>query len=94
MKQNPFYDFEDIFETIKLNKAAPLKTIVVMTKTSGRTHLDVTGVFKYSDKSVEYDLIFYCEDANYVHREPLLSLSDAGYTLAIQNGIDFPVRII
>ena len=61
-----------------------------MAETGGRLHMDAAGRFPTeSALGQSYHLIFFCEDANYIHVETMGNREAVSYLQAYQRGTDF-----
>ena len=88
-KTNQFYDCNDILQPIPTTTKRQHRILVHMMPATHRLHFDATGKFNYSDSTYDYDLIFYCEDANYIHAEKMNGLTKNDYVNAITAGLTF-----
>lgn len=53
-----------------------------------RTHVDATGSRKLKNGVVEYDVIFYNSDSDYIHVETTRTLNEAAYLKICENGVN------
>jgi hypothetical protein len=83
------YDFGDALSPWDPRDVRPYNLVVKIIPATHRMYMDATGAYRYSDAVNEYDLIFFNEDTNYIHREPLRQLTNAAYGNAFQDGITF-----
>ena len=89
-KPDEFYDCEDeMYTRVNIKKKRKCKVLISMMPATHRLHFDATGRIQYSDSNSNYDLIFYSEDANYIHAESMTGLTKFDYVTAITDGINF-----
>ena len=88
-KQNQFYDCNDVLPTISVDKHRKFKILIHLIPSTRRIHLDGTGKFVYPDGTYDYDLIFFCEDSNYIHGEKMKGITKTEYVTAISDGLAF-----
>ena len=88
-KSTIYYDFNEPINvtTPKINEKQ--KVIYMSIPSANRTHVDATGAMHFSNGTCNYDLIFFFEDANYIHAVNFDHLNDEDYTVAFQKGLDF-----